>query len=81
MDRMSEKASLMGRMITTVGAIDHIPTSQSGDGQLRRAATRCMGCGKPGECAEWLEEHQAGADHAPGFCPNGALFDEWKTAG
>lgn len=80
-ERMSEKASLMSRMIATVGAADHIPASFAGERQLRQAATRCMGCGKPDDCAAWLDEHAGGADRAPGYCPNRDLFETWKTAG
>lgn len=78
-EKMNTHASLMGRMMETVGALDHIPNTLQADIQLRKAATRCLGCSQPGECSTWLSEHEGGADRAPGYCPNADLFEEWKA--
>jgi hypothetical protein len=78
-DKLNQRASLMGRMMVAVGAIDRIPNSYAADTQLRQAASRCMGCAQPGDCATWLDGHAEGAEKAPDYCPNQSLFDEWKA--
>ncbi|WP_186389037.1 MULTISPECIES: DUF6455 family protein [unclassified Stappia] len=77
MKRLDERAGLMGRMMRTVGADDTLPSGMILESTMRTAAARCMGCERPQDCANWLEEHADGAAHAPGFCPNGELFAAW----
>lgn len=79
LEKLNRQASLMGRMMVAVGAIDHIPETHMAESQLRQAASRCMGCGHPGECAGWLENHPDGAEKTPEFCPNQMLFEDWKA--
>lgn len=80
MDRMNERAALMGRMMETIGATDKIPQSLVAESELRQAANRCLCCEKTEECAAWLKSHQDGAQAAPELCPNANLFAAWKDA-
>jgi len=78
MDRMNERAELMGRMMQTIGAAEKMPQSFIAETELRQAASRCLQCEKTGECASWLHSHQDGAPEAPAICPNAELFSAWK---
>ena len=77
MKRLDERAGLMGRMMRTVGADDAMPRGMMLESAMRKAASRCLGCERPAECAHWLDAHEDGAAHAPDFCPNGGLFAAW----
>lgn len=77
MKRLDERAGLMGRMMRIVGATEAMPQDITLAATMRAAAHRCMGCDRPRDCAEWLAEHEDGADRAPGYCRNGDLFAEW----
>ena len=77
MDRLNERAELMGRMMRTLGAM------QGGHGlmgasEIRLAAQRCMGCDRAEDCRNWLDEHETGAREAPDLCPNRELLKAWS---
>lgn len=77
MDRLNERAGLMGRMLDTIGAMEKIPTGVRSDAELRSAALRCINCGNAEACKKWLEDHPDGAPRPMKDCPNADLFDSW----
>jgi len=77
MDRLNERAELMGRMLDTIGAMNHVPTGAHTDAALRSAAYRCINCSETEACRAWLESHPDGADEALPNCPNAPLFNSW----
>ncbi|GGB58950.1 hypothetical protein GCM10011316_33750 [Roseibium aquae] len=77
MDRMNERAELMGRMLKTIGATDHIPSYLSTGMELRAASQRCLQCSCSDECKDWLSTHDEGADKPMPSCPNADLFQSW----
>ncbi|MBO6756136.1 MAG: hypothetical protein JJ902_07400 [Roseibium sp.] len=79
MDRMNERAQLMGRMLETIGAMDALPEGYSGGADLRQAAERCMTCDQPESCKKWLESHPDGAAAPMETCPNANLFKLFLT--
>ncbi|ADZ71033.1 DUF6455 family protein [Polymorphum gilvum] len=78
-DRLNERAELMGRMMETIGALNAAPHGMLAASELRLAAHRCLNCRQAEECLSWLDTHAGGADAAPDLCPNAALFADWKT--
>jgi hypothetical protein len=76
-DKMNERANLMGRMMETIGAMDKMPNGISLGIDMRTAAARCKACECTRECALWLQENETGASAAPEMCPNADLFAEW----
>ena len=75
-NKLARHANLVNAMATTVGA--DLPRAMAegrltGEG-LRSAVLRCSGCEHTEECVDWLEGHADGADGAPGYCRNRALF-------
>lgn len=77
MDRMNERAHLMGRMLDTIGAMENIPQDKSAEAELRAAAVRCMSCSNSKECTGWLDAHKDGSDAPMESCPNADLFKNW----
>ncbi|GAA0783813.1 hypothetical protein E1180_09745 [Roseibium denhamense] len=77
MDRLNERAGLMGRMLETIGAMEDLPGSDLSDMTMRSAAQRCMRCENTKACSNWLDQNTAGAPAAPDTCPNAALFNSW----
>lgn len=77
MDRLNERADLMGRMLDTIGAMQKIPAGVQSDLALRSAAVRCINCRNTNACKKWLSEHPAGASRPMDSCPNAALFKSW----
>ncbi|MCV0428232.1 MAG: DUF6455 family protein [Roseibium sp.] len=77
MDRLNERAELMGRMLDTIGAMKNVPVSMQADMDLRSAAFRCINCRETDTCMRWLEEHPDGAERALPECPNAELFNSW----
>lgn len=77
MDRLNERAELMGRMLETIGAMENVPAGTQADIDLRAAAVRCINCRESGTCMKWLEEHPNGAQRALPECPNAELFNSW----
>jgi len=77
MDRLNERADLMGRMLDTIGAMKQVPTGVHSDAALRSAAYRCINCSKTEACRAWLDQHPDGADRALPECPNAYLFNGW----
>ncbi|WP_417688975.1 DUF6455 family protein [Roseibium sp.] len=76
-DRMNERADLMGRMIQTIGAMDKMPAGLSLESDLRLAASRCLTCSHTKACARWLEDNCEGADAPMSNCPNAEVFSNW----
>ena len=77
MDRLNERAELMGRMLDTIGAMKNVPVGYQADTDLRSAALRCINCGETEACQKWLEAHPDGAERALPECPNADLFNSW----
>lgn len=73
-DHLDRRSNLMGGMMARLhvdhGAFDSLTLGQ----QLGRAARACVVCSHGEECASWQAAHAGGADKAPSFCPNGALW-------
>lgn len=79
MDRLNERAELMGRMLDTIGAMKHLPTAAHSDAEVRAAAFRCINCSETENCRKWLDAHSEGADEALDACPNSELFNSWRS--
>ncbi len=77
MDRLNERAELMGRMLDTIGAMQHMPAGVQSDNALRSAAVRCINCRNTDACKKWLENHPEGAMRPMEGCPNADLFGSW----
>ena len=77
MDRLNERADLMGKMLQTIGAMDNTPTGPQAEAAMRSAAYRCMNCKETEACKAWLEKHAEGAIQALPECPNASLFNSW----
>ncbi|MET1414682.1 DUF6455 family protein [Roseibium sp. HPY-6] len=77
MDRLNERAELMGRMLDTIGAMKNIPAGIQSDAAMRSAAIRCINCGNTEACKKWLQDHPDGATSPMKGCPNEDLFKSW----
>lgn len=77
MDRLNERADLMGRMLDTIGAMKQVPSVAHSDAALRSAAHRCINCSETEACRAWLDQHKDGAARALPECPNAQLFNSW----
>ncbi len=77
MDRLNERAELMGQMLDTIGAMKEVPAVVQTDADLRSAVIRCINCRETEACKVWLKDHADGAHHAPKHCPNSTLFNSW----
>ncbi len=77
MDRLNERAELMGRMLDTIGAMKKIPASAQTEAAFRSAAFRCISCKETEVCKKWLDSHPEGAGKALPECPNASLFNSW----
>jgi len=77
MDRMNERAQLMGRMLQTIGADTHVPSYLSTGIELRSASQKCLQCSCADDCKHWLDTHEDGADRPMTSCPNADLFQSW----
>jgi len=77
MDRLNERAELMGRMLETIGAMKAMPTGAYTDAAMQRAAHRCINCTETEACRAFLKNHPEGADKALPDCPNAQLFNSW----
>lgn len=77
MDRLNERADLMGRMLDTIGAMKQMPVGLHSDAALRSAAHRCINCSETEACRVWLDQHPDGADRPLPECPNAQLFNSW----
>ncbi|WP_299812577.1 DUF6455 family protein [uncultured Roseibium sp.] len=78
MERLKERAELMGQMIETIGAMDNGPAGAQADRVLRSAALRCVRCKHTEACRQWLADHSGGAEKAMADCPNASLFNSLK---
>ncbi|MCK7611695.1 DUF6455 family protein [Roseibium sediminicola] len=77
MDRLNERADLMGRMLDTIGAMKQMPVGVQSGAALRSAAHRCINCSETEACRAWLDQHPDGADRPLQECPNAQLFNSW----
>jgi len=77
MDRLNERAELMGKMLDTIGAMNNMPAGIQSDAALRSAAVRCINCQNTEACREWLADHPEGAAQPMKSCPNADLFSSW----
>lgn len=77
MERLNERAELMGRMLDTIGAMNRVPSDFNTTNEMRSAAVRCISCRETESCRKWLEDHPDGAERALAQCPNAALFNSW----
>ena len=78
MDRLNERAELMGRMLNTIGAMKEVPSAAHSDAVIRAAAFRCINCSETESCRQWLDTHAEGAEQALSACPNADLFNSWR---
>ncbi|NMG41724.1 hypothetical protein GRZ55_21030 [Chelativorans sp. ZYF759] len=73
-NHLDRRSDLMGGMMERLGvdpgAFDTLARGQ----QLGNAARACAMCSHGDECAGWQEAHADGAEKAPDFCPNAALW-------
>lgn len=74
--KLDHHVNLMTRMAETVHVdLGEALAHESLSGQdLRSAAMACIGCEGGKECPDWLAGHAQGADVAPTYCRNRALF-------
>ncbi|MBG6175393.1 hypothetical protein IWQ55_003225 [Labrenzia sp. EL_208] len=77
MDRLNERAELMGRMLDAIGAMKNMPTGIHSNAAIRSAAVRCINCRNTEACKQWLSDHPDGATHPMKNCPNAELFNSW----
>ncbi|WP_428641355.1 DUF6455 family protein [Roseibium sp.] len=77
MDRLNERAELMGRMLRTIDAMKSVPTGLHANIELRSAAIRCINCRETEACRQWLDSHEDGAEAPMQECPNAHLFKNW----
>jgi len=75
--RVKRRTDLLDRMMATLGVRGKFASLPNGPEVLRRAATRCMTCGRADACAAWLDEDRNRIE-APGFCRNHDLFERLK---
>lgn len=72
--RIDRQSNLMGGMMKRLD-VDAGSVATLGLGlQLAQAARACAACGHSEACESWQVAHPEGADQAPEFCPNGALW-------
>ncbi|MBO6539403.1 MAG: hypothetical protein JJ969_08380 [Rhizobiaceae bacterium] len=72
-EKMRRHSTLMERMMDTLNVKEKLAELPHRGEVLRRASTRCMGCGESTSCSMWLEGHDE-ADEAPSYCRNHDLF-------
>lgn len=81
-ERFDRHAVLMDRMADTVG-VDLAELMMRGrmpPSEYRDAVFRCVGCTRPGACADWVAAHPDGAGRPPGYCRNRDYFDRLAIA-
>jgi len=78
--RLDHHSELMENMAQTLGVdlSDALTQGRLAPSGLRDAMLACVCCTGADECPGWLAKHADGADHAPGYCRNGALFDRLR---
>ncbi|MCO6186442.1 DUF6455 family protein [Rhizobium sp. L1K21] len=72
--RANESAQLMEAMIGRLGLSQTIDSLPDQHNVMRRAATRCLHCDHPDQCAAWLAQNHA-PDEAPSYCKNHDMFE------
>ncbi|MEP3049594.1 DUF6455 family protein [Marinobacter alexandrii] len=80
MDRLNERATLMGRMLETIGTMKGLSNGELADVDLETAARRCMCCRETEACARWLESNPDSSAGPLTNCPNAALFRSWMQS-
>jgi len=80
--KLDRHADLMNRMAETLhtdlsGALARESLSAQ---ELRNAIMACVGCEGGSQCPDWLHKHPQGADDAPAYCRNRAVFHRLKEA-
>jgi hypothetical protein len=73
---LKHHAALVDRMAGTLG-LDLEEIALRGAlsvEEIGDAVLACTGCTRPGDCAHWLDAHDEGASHPPGYCRNAELF-------
>lgn len=73
---LKRHATLVDRMAGTLG-LDLEEIALRGEvsvDEIGDAVLACTGCTRPDACDHWLDTHEAGADHPPGYCRNADLF-------
>lgn len=81
--RYARHAALVNRMAETLG-LDLAEEAQRGNlppQDLRGTVISCVGCADPSGCADWLDDHAAGAARAPDFCRNRERLDAMANGG
>ncbi len=79
MDRLNERAELMGRMLETLGAMKGLPEGEKAVVELETAARLCMSCEEAGSCQKWLDSNPDGAELPLKVCLNAATFKNWMN--
>lgn len=78
MERVQRQARQMDRMMDRLG-VDAVAAARQARGwPYARACRTCLGCPVVSLCSRWLDSADGGAATTPDFCPNAALFDEWR---
>jgi hypothetical protein len=77
MERLNERADLMGRMLETIGAMKDSPSGTHAGSRLRSAAYRCMNCTETEACRKWLQDPNDRSAQVLPECPNAGLFNSW----
>jgi hypothetical protein len=71
--RVWRHAALLDRMVAKL-QVSPVAAARLDRGEaLREARTRCLGCHRAADCADWMEA-SSGLPLPPSFCPNGAFF-------
>lgn len=77
MERLNERADLMGKMLETIGAMKTDRSGMHAGISMRTATLRCLSCRETEACREWLAKRESGSGETPDHCPNAALFRSW----
>ncbi|MEO9527947.1 DUF6455 family protein [Roseibium sp.] len=77
MERLNERAELMGRMLKTIDAMKDSPPGTHSGSVPNSAAFQCMHCTATESCRKWLRDHPQGAGQVLPECANAALFNSW----
>lgn len=81
--RYARHAALVHRMAETLG-VDLVEEAQRGNmppQDMRNTVMSCLGCTDPTGCADWLDDHVAGAARAPGYCRNRERLEAMAEGG
>ncbi len=79
MERLNERAEMMGRMLKTISAAKKPHASRQAESELRSAALLCLNCKETEACRDWRNGHRGGAAIAVKTCPNSHAFYRWPN--